>query len=264
MTGDSRSVTGLTTPTVPRGRTLLGMQSTRTSTSARRLGALVGPALIGAIVLSSCGGGETAATQSTIDLSAASTAFVVRPPATTVPTDTVDAGDPDADRRGHPGVRGAVGRRTLRAGHPFDVTLEDLLGVNEWTNAEPVPVPGHGHPDPAGWQVGRRVPGGEHRELRADRRHRLGRRQRSPTTKSEAAPTETIPDAGDNCAPGSYTIAETETTRTQGGREVRRHRRRARRCKCRAPPATARSIPASRSSSPPKPTADISRVLAHR
>ncbi len=73
------------------------MQSSRSTTGARRLGVLFGPALVGAVVLSSCGGGESGATQSTIDLSAASTAFVVRPPVTTEPpADTLAEGDPDA------------------------------------------------------------------------------------------------------------------------------------------------------------------------
>jgi hypothetical protein len=52
---------------------------------------VAGPVVLGAMLLASCGGSsDSGATQSTIDLSQASTAFVVRPPATTVPGLTVD------------------------------------------------------------------------------------------------------------------------------------------------------------------------------
>ena len=66
------------------------------SSNPRRLGAIIGPVIVGVVLLASCGGADSGATQSTIDLSAASTAFVVRPPATTVPA---------------AGQRGARGRR---------------------------------------------------------------------------------------------------------------------------------------------------------
>ena len=119
------------------------MQSSRSTTGARRLGVLVGPALIGAVVLSSCGSGESGATQSTVDLSAASTAFVVRPPATTLPpTDTLAEGDPDAIVEG-------IQEYTVQSGDApyvlvtrFGISLEDLLGVNEWTDPSQFPFPG--------------------------------------------------------------------------------------------------------------------------
>jgi LysM repeat protein len=118
------------------------MQSSRSSTGVRRLGALVGPALVGAVVLSSCGGGETAATQSTIDLSAASTAFVVRPPATTEPPADTSAGDPDAVIEGTQEYTVQSGDYPFLLVERFGVTLEDLLGVNEWTNPNQFPGPG--------------------------------------------------------------------------------------------------------------------------
>ena len=55
------------------------------SSPPRRVGAIVGPVLIGAFFQASCGATDDASTRSTIDLSADSTAFVVRPPATTEP-----------------------------------------------------------------------------------------------------------------------------------------------------------------------------------
>jgi LysM repeat protein len=171
------------------------MQSSRSSTGVRRLGALVGPVLVGAVVLSSCGGGETAATQSTIDLSSASTAFVVRPPATTEPpADT--AGDPDAVVEGTQEYTVQSGDYPFLLVERFDVTLEDLLGVNEWTNPNQFPGPGTVILIPPG---GRSVAAAT-----APAPDASG----NTSTASPGAATETIPDAGDNCAPGTYTLVE--------------------------------------------------------
>ncbi|HUS43695.1 MAG TPA: LysM peptidoglycan-binding domain-containing protein [Ilumatobacteraceae bacterium] len=172
------------------------MQSSRSSTTARRLGALVGPALIGAVVLSSCGGGETGATQSTIDLSAASTAFVVRPPATTEPPADSLAGDPD-------GVIEGTQEYTVQSGDApyvlvtrFGVTLEDLLGVNEWTSPSQFPFPGTVILIPPG---GKSVVAATTGTPSTDS---------ATGTDTEATPTETIPDAGDNCSQGTYTLVD--------------------------------------------------------
>lgn len=169
------------------------MQSSCSTTRSRRLGAIVGPALVGAVVLSSCGGGDSGATQSTIDLSAASTAFVVRPPATTEPpADTLADGDPDAIVEG-------IQEYTVQSGDApyvlvtrFGVSLEDLLGVNEWTDPSQFPFPG---------TVILIPPGAKSVTAAA------ATTETSTDTEAEA-PTETIPDAGDNCAPGTYTIAD--------------------------------------------------------
>ncbi len=188
------------------------MQSTRPSTSVRRLGALAGPALIGAIVLSSCGGSESSATQSTIDLSAASTAFVVRPPATTVPTDSVAAGDPDA-------VIDGTQEYTVQSGDAwyvlvsrFDVSLDDLLAVNEWTNINTFPNPGDVILIPPG---GKSVAGVASGSTSSAADTAGDSSDDTDADTAEATPTETIPDAGDNCAPGTYTIVETTTIRAR-------------------------------------------------
>jgi len=173
------------------------MQSSRSTTGARRLGALVGPALIGAVVLSSCGGGESGATQSTIDLSAASTAFVVRPPATTEPpTDTLADGDPDAIVEG-------IQEYTVQSGDApyvlvtrFGISLEDLLGVNEWTDPSQFPFPG----------TVILIPPGAKSVTAATSTADSG--DTSTDSGTDAAPTETIPDAGDNCSQGTYAIVE--------------------------------------------------------
>jgi LysM repeat protein len=175
------------------------MQSTRLSTGGRRLGVLVGPVLIGAVILSSCGGGESGATQSTLDLSAASTAFVVRPPATTAaPVDT-SATDPGAVVEG-------IQEYTVQSGDApyvlvtrFGVTLEDLLGVNEWTDASQFPFPGTVILIPPGAKSVAAVESGT-----AD----SGTDGSTDEATEDSTPTETIPDAGDNCDQGTYTIAE--------------------------------------------------------
>jgi LysM repeat protein len=179
------------------------MQSSRSTTGARRLGVLVGPALIGAVVLSSCGSGDSGATQSTIDLSAASTAFVVRPPATTLPpTDTLAEGDPDAIVEG-------IQEYTVQAGDApyvlvtrFGISLEDLLGVNEWTDPSQFPFPG---------TVILIPPGAKSVTAAAATTDSADTSTDATTeteTETEATPTETIPDAGDNCSQGTYTIVE--------------------------------------------------------
>ncbi len=172
-----------------------GMQSTRTSTGVRRLGALIGPALLGAVILSSCGGTESGATQSTIDLSAASTAFIVRPPATTEPpTDTAAGGDPGAIVEGTQEYEVQSGDAPFVLVSRFDVTLDDLLAVNEWTSASQFPFPG---------TVILIPPGGKSVEA-----YLSGAPASADESPTDAGAIDTIPDAGDNCAPGTYPIAE--------------------------------------------------------
>jgi LysM repeat protein len=165
------------------------------SSHPRRVAAIVGPVLVGAFVMASCGAADDAATQSTIDLSASSTAFVVRPPATTVPTtDAATAG----------AVVGTEQEYVVQAGdtpigvaNRFGVSLDDLVAYNEWPTAA-LPFPGQTIKIPPGGTVPGAEPAAEGAAPAAD-------------TDEPAA---TIPDAGDNCAPGSYTIEEGDTTRT--------------------------------------------------
>jgi len=174
------------------------MQSSRSTTGVRRLGVLVGPALIGAVVLSSCGGGESGATQSTIDLSAASTAFVVRPPATTEPpADTLAAGDPDAIVEGTQEYTVQSGDAPYVLVTRFAISLEDLLAVNEWTDPSQFPFPGTVILIPPGAKSVTAAATTDSVDTSTD-----------GATETEATPTETIPDAGDNCSQGTYTIVE--------------------------------------------------------
>ncbi len=171
------------------------MHSSSSPTRVSRLGVLAGPALVGALVLSSCGGGETGATQSTVDLSVSSTAFVVRPPATTEPPTDTAGDDPDAIVEGIQEYTVQSGDAPYVLTERFGVTLEDLLGVNEWTNPNQFPFPGTVILIPPGARsVTAAVPSTETDGSTAET---------EPDT-----PAETIPDAGDNCAPGSYPIEE--------------------------------------------------------
>jgi LysM repeat protein len=188
--------------------TLHAMQS-RPSTTGRRLGAVVGPAIVGALLLASCGGAESGATQSTINLDATSTAFVVRPPATTVPP-AGSATEIDAEGR----VQGTQEYTVQPNDYPFllvdefGITLEDLLAVNSWDSADEFPGPGAVILIPPG-----ALPIGGTADAEADAAPADSAPAAETETETETedaaagGATDTIPDAGDNCAPGSYTIA---------------------------------------------------------
>lgn len=162
------------------------------SSHPRRLSAVVVPVIAGAFLLVSCGSADNAATQSTIDLSAESTAFVVRPPATTIPV--ADTTEPAA---------GAVvateqeyvvqpGDTPIGVAKSFNVPLADLIAYNEWGPNE-FAYPGDTIKIPPGGTA----PGATATE------------DASATADSgSTVPAGTIPDAGDNCDQGDYTIAE--------------------------------------------------------
>lgn len=164
------------------------------SSHPRRIAAIVGPVLVGAFVMASCGAADDAATQSTIDLSGSSTAFVVRPPATTVPP-TTDAATAGAVIETEQEYVVQSGDTPIGVANKFGVSLDDLVAYNEWPTAA-LPFPGETIRIPPGGTV----PGAEPASENSD--------------SDTAEPAATIPDAGDNCAPGSYTIEEGDTTRT--------------------------------------------------
>jgi len=159
------------------------------SSSPRRVGAIVGPVLIGAFLLASCGATDDAATRSTIDLSADSTAFVVRPPATTEPPVDTAAADGVVSTEQEYVVQ--AGDTPIGIANAFGVSLDELVAYNEWPSAA-LPFPGETIKIP---------PGGTAPATQAAAAS-------TSTETDEAAPAETIPDAGDNCSPGEYTIVE--------------------------------------------------------
>jgi hypothetical protein len=182
---------------------------------SRRVAAIVGPALIGAVLLTSCGGDEGGATQSTIDLSASSTAFVVRTPATTVPP--ADTGVPGTGEGGT--VEGTQEYEVQAGDYPyliverFAISLEDLVNVNEWGSANEFPGPGTIILIPPGGRSVAEVMagGGDDESTETDTDTETDTGSGEETESSE--PTATIPDAGDNCAEGSYTITAEDNTR---------------------------------------------------
>jgi LysM repeat protein len=161
---------------------------------ASRLGAVTGPLVVGAMLLGACGGSDDGATESTIALSQESTAFVVRPPVTTVAV--VDTTPTEGQ------VSTAAQEYTIQSGdYPlgvatrFGVTLEELVAFNEWASADEFPFPGTVIQIPPGatipaattTTIAAATPGG---------------------ATATTAPAATIPDAGDNCGEGEYTIVE--------------------------------------------------------
>ena len=165
------------------------------SSHPRRLGAVVVPVVAGAFLLASCGAADNAASQSTIDLSAASTAFVVRPPATTIPVaDTVApaAGDVVATEQEYVVQPNDT---PIGVAKKYNVPVADLIAYNEWGPNE-FAYPGDTIKIPPGGTA----PGAAVAEDPA---------AAAATSESDTtAPAGTIPDAGDNCDQGDYTIAE--------------------------------------------------------
>jgi LysM repeat protein len=171
------------------------------SSHRRRLGAALGPVLLGAFLLSSCGSADGGATQSTIDLSAASTAFVVRPPATTVPV--ADTSVPAAGAIVATEQEYVVQPNDTPIGvaKKYSVPVADLIAYNEW-GPNQFAYPGDTIKIPPGGTA----PGAA--DATATPAAATG-----DTTTTIA--TGTIPAAGDNCAPGSYTILATDTSRSK-------------------------------------------------
>jgi LysM repeat protein len=158
----------------------------------RRLGAVVAPGIAGAFLLASCGSADNAATQSTIDLSAASTAFVVRPPATTLPVTETSAPEAGAVVTTEQEYVVQPNDTPIGVANMFNVPVADLIAYNEWGPNE-FAYPGDTIKIP---------PGGTAPEATAS--PDAAAADDSATT----VPAGTIPDAGDNCDQGDYTIAE--------------------------------------------------------
>lgn len=157
----------------------------------RRLVGVAGPIVIGALVLGACGGSDDGATQSTIALSQESTAFVVRPPETTVaPTDTAPVEGGIATGAQEYTIQS--GDYPLKVANQFGVTLDELIAFNEWGGVAEFPYPGEVIKIPPGATAA-----GATTTVAA-----------APAAEAAATtqPAVTIPDAGDNCGEGEYTI----------------------------------------------------------
>ena len=154
-----------------------------------RVGAVAGPLVIGAVLLGACGdGSDDGASQSTIALSQESTAFVVRPPVTTVASTetTLEEG----------GVSTAAQEYTIQSGdyplkvaNQFGVTVDELVAFNEWGSVDEFPFPGTVIQIPPGATVAAATT-----------------TTIAAATPGSTAPSSTIPDAGDNCGAGEHTV----------------------------------------------------------
>lgn len=197
----------LTTQNDAKGVRCVAMPSTgpwnRERGGARRLVAALGPVLLGTFVLASCGSAENGATRTTVDLSASSTAFVTLPPATTVPesatADSADSVDPEERVEGTQDYEVQSGDYPLKLVNDFGITLDDLLGINEWESANEFPGPGTIIKIPPNARSVAAVAAGTATE-----------EEDTAESEDDATPSTTtpIPDAGDNCDQGTYTIVE--------------------------------------------------------
>jgi LysM repeat protein len=169
----------------------------------RRFAVAVWPVALAGLVLGACGGSDAAGPSvSTVDLS--STAFVTRPPETTSTTiagvvdDSIVAGEQEYTIQS--------GDFPLRVADLFGVSVEDIGAYNGWagcTSLNCPQFPGIGSiikipPGATNLNVSTPVDPGVEVVTGGEAEQPVG---------------DTIPEAGDNCAPGSYTIEEGDTTR---------------------------------------------------
>lgn len=153
---------------------------------AGRMGAAAWPLMVGVFVLASCGSDTTSgATASTINLDA--TNYIVREPVTTTVAPPVEES----------GVVGTTQSYIVQSGdYPlgvadqFGVELDELIAFNEWGSASEFPFPGEEIQIPPGGTAQPAAPAS------------------GAVDDPDTVAVETIPAAGSNCEPGSYTIEE--------------------------------------------------------
>jgi LysM repeat protein len=148
------------------------------------------------ILLAACGSSsDDGATESTIDLSEGSTAFVVRPPETTLAPDTTVA--PGGVSTAAQDYTVQTGDYPLKVAQQFGVTVDELVAFNEWGSVKEFPFPGTVIKIPPGGTVAAATP-----ETTVAPAATGGETAAAETTVAAS----TIPDAGDNCAPGEHVV----------------------------------------------------------
>ncbi|MEL6894230.1 MAG: LysM peptidoglycan-binding domain-containing protein [Actinomycetota bacterium] len=164
-----------------------------TQRRSSRLAALGGPVVVAALVLAACGGSDSAApSRSTIALDS-STAFVTIPPATAPPTTLVPVPGDVVETEQTYVVQS--GDWPLRVADLFGVSLQDLVSYNGWVSEQEFPFPGTEIKIPPGGKTPESTGGG------------TGDDGVESVTGGESEQAgDTIPEAGDNCQPGSYVI----------------------------------------------------------
>ncbi len=174
-------------------------------TTTRAAGAFGLPLALGALVLASCGGSEAGgASASTINLSDASTEFVVRPPVTTVPAEGAAEG---GIVTGSQDYTVQAGDYPLKVANDFGITVDDLVAFNEWGSVNEFPFPGTVIRIPPGANAPTAASATDETAADGTDAATAGDDTDAAGGDETAEPVETIPDAGDNCGEGTYTIA---------------------------------------------------------
>ncbi|MEM9748760.1 MAG: LysM peptidoglycan-binding domain-containing protein [Actinomycetota bacterium] len=175
------------------------------SASRRRAASVIAPVLAGAIVLGACGGSDDdAGSPTATTLSLNSTAFATIPPATTTTVpDTLpaDGTSPVAQE-----YEIQFGDFPLGIADRFGVSLEEIASYNEIpdcssTSCDTFPFPGTVILIPPGADIPEETGGGV-----ADGTITVTGGQDATDEDDDEPAGDTIPEAGDNCGPGSYTI----------------------------------------------------------
>jgi len=162
-----------------------------------RIAAVVAPVVAGALALAACGGSDSAApSRSTLSLDTGSTAFQTIPPATAPPTTIAPEVGGTAQTEQIYVVQS--GDWPLRVANLYEVSLQDLISYNGWVSEQEFPFPGTEIKIPPGAAVPNLGGGGG--ATAGDGVEPV------PGGETEQAAGDTIPEAGDNCQAGSYTI----------------------------------------------------------
>lgn len=169
----------------------------------RRLAVVAAPALVAGLVLTACGSSDSGApSASTIELSEGSTSYQTLPPATTT---TVPA-EAEGVVSGSQEYVVQPGDYPIKVANDFGVPLEDLINFNGWASDAEFPFPGETIKIPPGGKIvgGSETAAAEGTDTTGD----------AETTTDGGTVGEAIePPTGTGCEPGSYTIAEGDTTR---------------------------------------------------
>lgn len=198
--------------------------SERAQVGVARAATFVAPLVIGAAVLAACGGSDGAAAPSKSTVSLDTTAFATIPPATT--STVPDEAEPGGVSKVEQEYTIEKGDYPLGVADRFGVTVEELAKYNDISNCTSqlcTTFPGIGSTikippnaivpeseatsaDTGGGDDGvRSVTGGE--EETADGSDDSGE------SADDEGSGDTIPEAGDNCQAGSYTIKDEDKSR---------------------------------------------------
>ncbi|MEM9041970.1 MAG: LysM peptidoglycan-binding domain-containing protein [Actinomycetota bacterium] len=182
------------------------------SGSRRRAASVIAPVLAGAIVLGACGGSDDdAGSPTATTLSLNSTAFATIPPATTTTVPEVAVVDGISPVEQEYEIQ--FGDFPLGVADRFGITVEEIAQYNDIadctsTGCDTFPAPGTVIRIPPDAQIPEETGGGV-----ADGTITVTGGQDTTDEDDEEPAGDTIPEAGDNCGPGSYTIEEGDTTR---------------------------------------------------